>query len=57
LSKKPVILGVDSLHGSIDEEVGELETAGIPVYALPERAIRALRGLVAYGEMFKKKGC
>ena len=57
LSKKPVILGVNALHGSIDEEVAELETAGIPVYSLPDRAIRALRGLIVYGEMFKKKGC
>jgi acyl-CoA synthetase (NDP forming) len=55
LSKKPVILGVKALYGSIDKEVGELETAGIPVYSLPDRAIRALRGLIAHGEMFKKK--
>ena len=56
-SKKPVILAVNALHGSIDEKVAELETAGIPVYALPDRAIRALRGLIVYGEMFRKKGC
>ncbi len=55
LSKKPVILGVNALHGSIHEEVGELETSGIPVYSLPDRTIRALRGLIAYGEMFKKE--
>ena len=56
LSKKPVIPGGNALHGSIDQEVGELETAGIPVYPLPDRAIRALRGLIVYGEMFKEKG-
>ena len=54
LKKKPVTLGVNALHGSIDQEVGELESGGITVY--PDRAIRALRGRIAYGEMFREKG-
>jgi acyl-CoA synthetase (NDP forming) len=55
LTKKPVILGVNALHGSILQEVEELETGGIPVYSLPDRAIRALKGLIARGEMLRKK--
>ena len=32
-----------------------METAGIPAYSLPDRGIRALRGLIAYGRVSKKK--
>ena len=32
-----------------------METAGIPVYSLHDRAIRALSGLIAYGGVSKKK--
>jgi len=55
LSKKPILLGVNAPQGSIAEEVAELETAGIPVYSLPDRTIRALKGLIDYGELIKKK--
>jgi len=32
-----------------------LEANGIPVYSLPDRTIRALRGLIQYGEILKRK--
>jgi len=53
LSPKPILLGVNTLQGSIPEEVAELEIRGIPVYPLPDRAIRALKGLVQYGEFLR----
>lgn len=46
---KPLLLCVNSPRGFIEEEVQELEAQGIPVYPLPRRAIRALKGLVEYG--------
>jgi acyl-CoA synthetase (NDP forming) len=50
-SGKPILLCANSPRGLIEEEVAELEAGGIPVYSLPDRTIRALRGLVEYGEM------
>jgi len=35
----------------IEEEVAELEAGGVPVYSLPDRTIRALRGLIEYGRI------
>lgn len=55
VSKKSILLGVNAPPGSIGEEVAELEAQGIPVYPLPERAIRALKGMIEYGELIKKK--
>jgi len=51
---KPILLCVNSPRGLIDEEISELECRGVPVYALPNRAIRALKGLVEYGEVLKR---
>lgn len=53
-SKKPILLGVNAPQGSIAEEVAELETAGIPVYPFPDRTIRALKGLIDYGDVIKQ---
>jgi acyl-CoA synthetase (NDP forming) len=50
-SRKPILLCANSPRGLIEEEVEELERNGIPVYPLPDRTIRALRGLVEYGEV------
>ena len=51
LSGKPILLCANSPRGLIEAEVTELEGQGIPVYSLPDRAIRALKGLVEYGEV------
>jgi len=50
-SGKPILLCANSPRGLIEEEVEELEAGGIPVYSLPDRTIRALRGLVEYGKV------
>ena len=54
-SAKPIVLCANSPRGFIEDEVAELENQGIPVYSLPERAVRALKGLFEYGEI-KGKG-
>jgi acetyl-CoA synthetase (ADP-forming) len=54
-SGKPILLCVNSPRGLIEEEIQELEANGIPVYSLPDRTIRALKGLIQYGEI-KKRG-
>jgi acetate---CoA ligase (ADP-forming) subunit alpha len=48
-SSKPILLCANSPRGLIEEEVEELEKSGIPVYSMPGRTIRALRGLIQYG--------
>ena len=50
-TSKPVLLCANSPRGFIEGEVAELEERGVPVYPLPERAVRALRGLFEYGEI------
>jgi acetyl-CoA synthetase (ADP-forming) len=55
-SRKPILLCANSPRGLIEEEVGELERNGIPVYSLPDRTIRALRGLIKYGEILGRTG-
>jgi acyl-CoA synthetase (NDP forming) len=55
-SGKPILLCANSPRGLIEEEIAELEAGGIPVYSLPDRTIRALRGLVEYGEIRGKGG-
>jgi len=57
LSSKPIVLGANSPRGFIEGEIAELEAKGIPVYPLPERAIKALKGLVEYGKVIKKTSC
>ena len=54
-SAKPIVLCVNSPRGFIEDEVAEIESRGIPVYPLPERAVRALKGLFEYGEIREKK--
>jgi acyl-CoA synthetase (NDP forming) len=53
-SQKPILLCANSPRGLIEEEVEELERNGIPVYSMPGQAIRALRGLIQYGEFLKR---
>ena len=50
-SEKPIVLCANSPRGFIEDEVAELESRGIPVYPLPERSVRALKGLFEYGEI------
>ncbi len=47
---KPVILCRDSPKGITDQEIAKLEKLSIPVYPFPERAVKALAGLVRYGK-------
>lgn len=54
-SNKPILLCANSPRGLIEDEIEELEAKGIPVYSLPDRTIRALRGLIQYGEILKRK--
>jgi acyl-CoA synthetase (NDP forming) len=54
LSGKPIVLCANSPRGLIDEEVSNFEANGVPVYALPDRALRALKGLIDYGEVIKQ---
>lgn len=53
-SPKPILLCANSPRGLIEEEITELENKGVPVYSLPYRTIRALKGLVDYGEVIKR---
>jgi len=53
-STKPILLCANSPRGLIEKEVANLENKGIPVYSLPQQTIRALKGLVEYGEVVKK---
>lgn len=54
-SAKPIVFCANSSRGFIEDEVAEIESRGIPVYPLPERAVRALKGLFEYGEIREKK--
>ncbi len=54
LSGKPIVLCANSPGGLIDEEVSNFEAKGVPVYALPDRALRALKALIEYGEVTKQ---
>jgi acyl-CoA synthetase (NDP forming) len=54
LSGKPIVVCANSPHGLIEEEVSNFEANGVPVYALPDRALRALKGLIDYGEVTKR---
>jgi acyl-CoA synthetase (NDP forming) len=46
----------DSPLGIAGKEVAEIERSDIPVYPLPERAARALSGLVESSKISQKKG-
>jgi acyl-CoA synthetase (NDP forming) len=45
-SKKPIVVCLDSPGGTAYAEIEALESAGVPVFPLPERAIGALSALV-----------
>ncbi|MBI4495998.1 MAG: CoA-binding protein [Deltaproteobacteria bacterium] len=47
---KPVLLCARGPRGMLEEEAARLEEKGIPFFSLPERTIRALKGLISYGE-------
>ena len=48
---KPIVVCLDSPKGIAYAEIDALETSGVPVFPLPERAVSALAGLVKYGEI------
>jgi acyl-CoA synthetase (NDP forming) len=48
-SPKPIVVCLDSPKGTAYAEIDALESAGVPVFPLPERAVSALAGLVKYG--------
>jgi acyl-CoA synthetase (NDP forming) len=50
-SPKPIVVCLDSPRGAAYAEIEALESAGVPVFPLPERAIGALSALVKYGEI------
>jgi acyl-CoA synthetase (NDP forming) len=50
-SKKPIVVCLDSPRGVAYAEINALESAGVPVFPLPERAVGALSALVEYGKV------
>ena len=50
-AQKPIVVCLDSPKGTAYAEIDALETSGVPVFPLPERAVSALAGLVRYGEI------
>ncbi len=50
-ARKPIVVCLDSPKGTAYAEIDALETSGVPVFPLPERAVSALAGLVKYGEV------
>jgi acyl-CoA synthetase (NDP forming) len=50
-AQKPIVVCLDSPKGSAYAEIDALETSGVPVFPLPERAVGALAGLVRYGKV------
>lgn len=51
---KPVVIFGTSPRAVADRQISRLERNSIPVYPFPERAVKALSGLVRYGEVLKK---
>ena len=50
-ARKPIVVCLDSPKGTAYAEIDALETSGVPVFPLPERAVGAIAGLVRYGEI------
>jgi acyl-CoA synthetase (NDP forming) len=50
-AQKPLVVCLDSPKGIAYAEIEALETSGVPVFPLPERAVSALAGLVKYGKV------
>jgi len=48
---KPLVVSRDSPLGAARPEIARLEESGIPVYPSPDRAVRAMAGLVRYGRL------
>ncbi len=49
-TQKPIVVCLDSPRGTAYAEIDALESVGVPVFPLPERAVGAMAGLVRYGE-------
>jgi acyl-CoA synthetase (NDP forming) len=49
-AQKPLVVCLDSPKGTAYAEINALETIGVPVFPLPERAVSAMAGLVKYGK-------
>ncbi len=50
-AQKPIVVCLDSPRGTAYAEIDALESAGVPVFPLPERAVSAMAGMVKYGEI------
>ena len=50
-AQKPIVVCLDSPRGTAYAEINALESAGVPVFPLPERAVSALAGMVKYGRI------
>ncbi|MDY7031214.1 MAG: hypothetical protein SVY10_04790, partial [Thermodesulfobacteriota bacterium] len=52
--RKPIVICINTHQNEIQGMIDEFEGNGIPVYTRPERAAKALSGLVRYGELIGK---
>ena len=50
-SPKPIVACLDSPRGTAYAEINALETSGVPVFPLPERAVSAMAGMVKWGKI------
>ena len=50
-SRKPIVVCLDSPKGIAYAEKDALESSGVPVFPLPERAVSGLAALVRYGKI------
>ena len=48
---KPIVSFGSSPKGIADQQIARLEMNSIPIYPLPDRAVKALAGLVRYGKI------
>ena len=48
---KPIVAFGSSPKGIADQQIARLEKNNIPIYPLPDRAVKALAGLVRYGKV------
>lgn len=53
---KPILLCLNSPRGLIEDEIKILEAGGIPVFSFPEQTVKALKGLIQFGEGRNKRG-
>lgn len=52
---KPIVSFGSSPNGVADEQLARLEKNGVPVYPLPDRAVKALAGLIRHGKTRHRK--